>query len=465
MLSTMRWALLDLETTGASAADDEITEVAVVTLAQGEEEHWQSLVKVDGDIPVFIQRLTGINAELLAGAPAFEALAPELFARLAGAVLVAHNARFDAGFLTQSFRRQGLDYRPQILCTLKLARSLYPDWPKHGLDALCENIGYRRDVSHRAMADVLAMKAFLAHAIAEHGEPRVLAEVRAQLQGPSLPAHLSPADLKAVPARPGVYAFYDEKDAPLYVAKSDNMRLGVAAYFSAQAPAGTLRQLSRKLRRIEATETAGELGAGLLESTQIARLRPRYNRQGHSCVASLQADEQGYLQLHFLPSSGDSEGGELFLFKHHKLAWQRLRKIAEQLRVCPRRMAIDRAELCCEAQGCAEQLRGCERGGGDQLSAEAFNAQFRAQLESSRVAAWPFSGPVLIAERRAKPRRCDWHLVDRWRYYGSFSGRRPGRQRCAERLAEARPFDADHYYILQAFYDRLDWQLLIPPKR
>lgn len=181
MLSELNLAYVDLETTGARAADDRITEIAVVTVRGGNELAWESLVQPHCEVPRFIQQLTGIDAALLAGAPDFERLAEDLLRRLEGAVLVAHNARFDAGFLRAAFTRCGLHYRPKRLCTLKLARALYPDWPRHGLDALCMMIGYHREQSHRAMADVRAMMAFVEYAVADLGEDRVFSEISIQM--------------------------------------------------------------------------------------------------------------------------------------------------------------------------------------------------------------------------------------------------------------------------------------------
>ena len=461
MLSTMRLALLDLETTGASATRDEITEVALIVADAGEETSWQSLLRVSGEIPSFIQRLTGITPEMLVDAPAFETVAFELFRRLEGAVLVAHNARFDAAFLKHAFRVVDIDYKPKVLCSLKLARSLYPDWPKHGLDGLCTQIGYHRDCRHRAMADVLAMKAFLEYAIADHGEERVIAEAREQLKIPSLPAHITREMVDAIPERPGVYRFYGEGDALLYVGKSVSMRSRVLAHFSAGSRRGKALRVAQQLRRIEYSETAGELGALLQESEQIKDKMPLYNRQLRRqrdlCAASLVADPDGYIRLQFLPADQSLPKAEFCLFKHRQQAQKLLRSFAEDDGLCPLRLGLERGSSCF-----SYQLGHCAGACCGEQSAEQYNALLRKKLALRCVERWPFEGPVLIVERSVGGKGVDWHLVDRWRYFGSFHGRRPGRQRCAERLGEQGAFDYDHYRILQSFRRRLDWQLLKP---
>ena len=121
------FAVIDLETTGMRArGDDRITEVAVV-LVHGERREvvFQSLVNPGRHIPSMISMVTGITNDMVAHAPPFEAIADELLGILAGRIFVAHNARFDWGFLDASFRRtRGLALTGPRLCTVRLARRL-----------------------------------------------------------------------------------------------------------------------------------------------------------------------------------------------------------------------------------------------------------------------------------------------------------------------------------------------------
>jgi DNA polymerase-3 subunit epsilon len=92
-------------------------------------------------IPPFIQQLTGISDDMVRDAPSFASLAPALFERLDGKLFVAHNASFDRGFLRAEFERAGLAFNPDVLCTVKLSRALFPRESRHGLDALIERYG------------------------------------------------------------------------------------------------------------------------------------------------------------------------------------------------------------------------------------------------------------------------------------------------------------------------------------
>ena len=137
--------VIDLETTGMRArGDDRITEVAVV-LVHGERREvvFQSLVNPGRPIPSMISMVTGITNEMVAHAPPFEAIADELLGMLSGRIFVAHNARFDWGFLDASFRRtRGLALTGPRLCTVRLARRLLRDVGSCGLDNLTLHFGF-----------------------------------------------------------------------------------------------------------------------------------------------------------------------------------------------------------------------------------------------------------------------------------------------------------------------------------
>jgi DNA polymerase-3 subunit epsilon len=102
--------LLDLETTGASAARDRIIEVGLVEIQDGRATEWSTLVNPERHIPAAIQAFTGITDEMVERAPSFPEIADGLRARLEGKLFIAHNARFDYGFLRSEFRRAGRRY-------------------------------------------------------------------------------------------------------------------------------------------------------------------------------------------------------------------------------------------------------------------------------------------------------------------------------------------------------------------
>lgn len=144
---------VDLETTGGNAQLDRITEIGLVEISRSGVDTWTSLVDPEQTIPPFIQDLTGISNEMVRGQPVFAALAEGLVARLEGKLFVAHNARFDYGFLQRSFDRAGIRFEADMLCTVQLSRALFPSAARHGLSALIERFSLEPLGRHRALAD------------------------------------------------------------------------------------------------------------------------------------------------------------------------------------------------------------------------------------------------------------------------------------------------------------------------
>jgi DNA polymerase-3 subunit epsilon len=150
-------AIVDLETTGGRAARDRVTEVGVlVDAGRAVTEHaW--LVHPGVRIPPFISRLTGIDDGLVADAPPFERRAHELLEMLEGRLFIAHNARFDFGFLRAEFARLDLRFMPRVLCSARLSRRLFPEHRRHNLDSLVARHGLEVSRRHRALDDARAV--------------------------------------------------------------------------------------------------------------------------------------------------------------------------------------------------------------------------------------------------------------------------------------------------------------------
>ena len=281
-------AIVDLETTGAHPAWDRVTEIAVVEVMDGEVvSEWSTLVNPGTSIPPAIQALTGITNAMVADAPDFEVLAAGLYERLEGRIFVAHNARFDYGFLRHAFERAGMRFHARTLCTVKLSRRLYPQHARHNLDSLIDRHHLRCDsrhrapegARHRALGDARAVWQFLRVATEEHGADAMGNAMRQMAQLPALPTHIDRAVVDAIPESPGVYLFYGENGTPLYVGKSVAMRSRVLQHFSADVHSPRAAQIAREIRRIEWRRSCGELGALLLEAALVKELLPVFNRQ------------------------------------------------------------------------------------------------------------------------------------------------------------------------------------------
>jgi DNA polymerase-3 subunit epsilon len=447
-------AIVDLETTGAHPAWNRVTEIAVVEVQAGEvASEWSTLIDPGAPIPAAIQALTGITNEMVAGAPAFRDIAAELHERLEGRVFVAHNARFDYGFLRHEFERAGLRFQARTLCTVKLSRRLYPGYARHDLDSLIERhaltLGEQGGARHRALGDARAVWQFLRVAAEERGADVLENAARSLAKLPSLPAFIERATLDAIPEAPGVYLLYGESGAPLYVGKSVSLRSRVLQHFSDDLRSPREAQIAREIRRIEWRRTGGELGALLLEARLVKELAPAFNRQlkraNELCAFAFDARS---LQL----VSADQINSETIpflcgVFRSKRAAMDALRNLADAHRLCLRALGFERP-----GKGACfrHQIRRCAGVCAGQESVHAHHARAAAALAGLKAHAWPWRGPVGIVEEdpHADPDResVEVHVVDNWCLLGSARSD----AEVAE-LLQGRPrprFDLDHYKIL-----------------
>ena len=157
LLVGQRVVVVDVETTGWSAASDSIVEIACVTLDGGAiTDTWSSLVQPGRPVPAEVTRVHGITDAMLAPAPLPAAVAKPFRDRLGGATIAIHNADFDLPFLEALLRRNGSDplYNP-VIDTLGLARGLYGPGG-NSLEELTRRHGIAHASVHRALGDARA---------------------------------------------------------------------------------------------------------------------------------------------------------------------------------------------------------------------------------------------------------------------------------------------------------------------
>ncbi len=437
-------AIVDLETTGAHPAHHRITEIAVIEVDEGEVTgEWSTLVNPGTSIPGAIQALTGISNDMVASAPSFGALARELHARLAGRVLVAHNARFDYGFLKREFERAGQPYRARTLCTVKLSRRLYPEHARHNLDSLIERHGIQCRARHRAMGDAEAVWQFLRVAQAERGDEVLAVAARQVARQPTLPAHLERAMIEAIPDAPGVYLFYGEGAAPLYVGKSIAMRTRVLQHFGDDVRSAKEMQLAREVRRIEWQRTAGELGALLREAQLVKELLPVFNRQlrrpAELCGFAFAAGKLRLVQDFDAEDLPHVHG----LFRSKRATLAALRGLADEHRLCLQTLGFEPAR---KGACFRHQIGRCAGLCASKESFQAHDARLAAALAALKNLTWPWRGPVGVLEEDEARESTDLHVIHQWCYLGTARSEDevPGLLEGTRR----RRFDLDQYKIL-----------------
>jgi len=458
-------AFVDLETTGTRAAADRITEVGIVRVdadpAGGPPrvDAWSSLVDPETPIPPAIQALTGITDAMVRGAPTFSTVAREIAALLDGCVFVAHNARFDYGFLKQAFGRLQRPFRAPVMCTVRLSRRLFPNADGHGLDAVVARHGIEIANRHRALGDAQAAWAFVQALYATLAASDIDAAARRILKIPSLPPQLPPDSLDRIPEAPGVYRFYGDNPLPLYIGKSVDLRERVAAHFSGDWRNETDLRLSAEIRRIEFEETAGELGALIRESTLIKALLPAHNR------ALRRKCDAGVLRLHddcapsWLPAAAvetDRLIGGYGPFASRRSARETLRALAGDHRLCLTRLGFERRTGPCFARQLGRCAGACV---GAETSAD-HDARLRDALATFAIPVWPFASAALI--REATVSRTDVHVARDWCWLGTARDE----SELAELLtAPQRPaFDADVTKLLLRTWKRSPGAFVAAPR-
>ncbi|HVN36383.1 MAG TPA: exonuclease domain-containing protein [Casimicrobiaceae bacterium] len=441
-------AFVDLETTGTLAARDAITEVGIVRVDIDPERsrepvvsEWSTLVDPGVAIPAEIQALTGITNEMIRDAPRFGSIADEISARTAGAVFVAHNARFDYGFLKHAFARLERRFSARVLCTVRLSRRLFPEERSHSLDSVIARHRLPIDGRHRALGDARALWAFVRALYRDLAPETVEQAARCVLRTPSLPAQLAPDAIDALPEAPGVYLFYGLNALPLYIGKGRNLRERVGAHFSSDYRSATDLRLSAEIQRIEFEETAGEVGALLREASLVKSMLPAHN---HALRCK---SESGVLELpdvpgppRYVPACGiePSElAGRHGPFSSKRQAREVLRALAAEHALCWKALGLETRVGPCFAR----QVRRCAGACVGAESAEAHHLRLAAALRRYAIPHWPYPGLAALRERSLLGDRIDVHVLRDWCWLGT--ARDEGE---LSRLIEAPPraeFDAD----------------------
>ena len=444
------YVVLDLETTGGNATLDRITEIAAVRIDNGvETARWSTLVNPGVRIPPFIQSLTGITDAMVEDAPSFAQVAKPLLELLDGAVFVAHNVRFDHGFVLNELARLEKPLKVKTLCTVRLSRRLYPQHKGHGLDAILQRHGLQTQARHRAMGDVEVVLAWLEVAARELGVNTVQREALGLLQGSAaLPPQLE-TDVSDIPDTPGVYLFYGESSIPLYVGKSVTLRTRVMSHFQASSKVAREMRILQEIRRIEWRETAGELGALLLESRLVKELQPIHNRllrkEKQLMAWKLHDDPTArpQLQLVRMDEVNAADMGQLYgVYRSKRQALDTLRALADTHHLCPFALGLESGKGACFAS----QIGRCKGVCAGREVPAMHRVRLQMALTEHRLHAWPHAGRMGIREHNPQTGRTDIHVFDQWCHVATAHDDEGLQEAVSARQPLA--FDLDTYRLL-----------------
>jgi len=275
----MQFAIVDIETTGGHASGNGITEIAII-IHDGTAvlDEYETLIDPGQAIPYAIQSLTGISETLTAGKPVFSEVAKKVSDMLSGRVFVAHNVNFDYSFLRHHLAREGYELNVPRLCTLRLSRKLYPGMPSYSLGRLCRSLDIPLADHHRAGGDARATALLFSRLFLLDTAGHIAGMLKKGSFEQALPPNLDKNDYDTLPDKPGVYYFRDRTGKVIYVGKAKDIRKRVSAHFTGNRPGRQRQHFLRDIYSIRYERCGTELMALLLETAEIKRLWPPYNR-------------------------------------------------------------------------------------------------------------------------------------------------------------------------------------------
>ena len=351
------FVVLDLETTGGAPDGGGITEIGAVKVRAGEELGvLGTLVNPGERIPPFITVLTGITEAMLAPAPPIEAVLPSLLEFLRGAVLVAHNAPYDVGFLKAACARHGHPW-PQlrVLDTAALARRALTkdEVPNRKLGTLAQFFRAAVQPTHRALDDARATVDVLHGLIERLGSYKVHtlgdAVEFAKAVTPTQRRKRHLAD--GLPHAPGVYVFRAADERPLYVGTSVDIATRVRSYFTASEKRARMSEMIGAAVRVEAVECAHSLEAEVRELRLIAAHAPPYNRRSKypERVVWLKLTAEAYPRLSVVRSLADDDAAYLGPFSSRRTAELAAAGVydAVPLRQCTHKLSVKTRTPAC----------------------------------------------------------------------------------------------------------------------
>lgn len=343
------YAIVDIETTGGHAAQGGITEVAIILHNGLEEEgRYQTLVNPGMPIPPYVQSLTGITNETVALAPPFEEVADKIYNLLSGRVFVAHNVNFDYSFLRHNLLKSGYELDEQKLCTVRLSRKIFPGYESYSLGNICRSLGITIEERHRAMGDAHATSKLFALNVLNDKQGVIKGMLKKGSREGYLPLNLAAEEIDRLPKAAGVYYFHDHRKRIIYVGKARDLKKRVTSHFSNNSTGRKKQELMRNIHSIAYTLTGTEFTASILESIEIRKHWPAYNKSqkqlefGYGIFSYMDQQSRLRLGIDRLRKNANPLIRFPLLVDAHQALW----RMVKQHQLCPVLCFLQKTKVC-----------------------------------------------------------------------------------------------------------------------
>lgn len=366
------YAIVDIETTGGHANAHGITEIAII-IHNGEEiiEQYETLINPFQSIPIFIQGLTGITDEMVSKAPPFTDVASKIFSLLDQKIFVAHNVNFDFSFVHHHLKKEGYVLNSKKLCTVRLARKIFPGLPSYSLGKLTRNFDIHIENRHRAMGDAFATATIFKMMLEADEHQYIKEALTAKIKEQALPSFISRDEIEKIPRQPGVYYFKNKKDKIIYVGKAKNLYKRILSHFSNNSPHKNKQEFLREIRKISHQVCGTELQALILENIEIKKIWPVQNkaakRPEHRYGLYVYEDQKGYVRLGIGKKTKYAQ--PYYLFGSMTEAHVLLKDLCEKFNLCPKFCSLQTNQDECIGLGNEQCLGACR----EKESSDSYN--------------------------------------------------------------------------------------------
>jgi len=344
------YAIVDIETTGGHADSNGITEIAIYVYdGNSIVNQFTSLVNPMVAIPAFLEQYTGITNKMVSKAPIFSAIAPTIYKLLKDNIFVAHNVNFDYSFIHHQLKACGYLLATKKLCTVRLSRRIFPGYKSYSLGNICNSLAIPLSNRHRAAGDAMATVKLFEKILKSDPSLVVIEALKKGSKEYTLPPHLPKEQFDKLPQQTGVYFFHNKEGKVIYVGKAKNIKARVTSHFSGNKPNKQKQDFLRNIYSFSFTACGTELMAYILESVEIKKHWPEFNRAlkkvDFNFAIYCYTDRNEYLRLAIDKLRKNITA--VATFKTQIEGIQMLQFMVSKFELCPKFCAINTSQKMC----------------------------------------------------------------------------------------------------------------------